>query len=285
MKRLRYIFKNLKSKKRLKIFGKFAKGIIYESENGTIAMPIQDITIGKKLGFKGQWDITEVNKIANKCNKKDNIYVIGTHVGTLLVPLTKHVKHIFGYEANADTFWFVNKNISLNNITNTTLFNFAVGDEEKQITFYKSKVNTGGSKIKPAKKSLRYIYDNPDEVSVPMIALDEHIKTNNLPEPSGFIIDIEGAEFAALKGMQHNLSKARFLYIEFVPHHLKNVANVHLKTFMELITPHFNVATFIKNDKTFLVQSQASEFFTFLNYLEKNNFSDDILFEKKQKLI
>ncbi len=52
-KKLKYFFRTLKSKKRKKIFGPNAKGIIYDSKNGYMALPISDITKGKNLGFKG----------------------------------------------------------------------------------------------------------------------------------------------------------------------------------------------------------------------------------------
>ena len=39
-------------------------------------------------------------------------------------------------------------------------------------------------------------------------------------------MDIEGSEYAALKGMPKAISNCRVLVVEFIPHHLKNVANI-----------------------------------------------------------
>ena len=279
-KKLKYFFRTLKSKKRKKIFGPNAKGIIYDSKNGYMALPISDITIGKNLGFKGHWNFNEIQKLLQQTTQDDVIYFIGTHVGTLLVPIAKKVKTVVGFEANEDTFWFIKANLCLNKISNATIFNKAVGDGAKKVTFYKNTVNTGGSKIKPIKDSILYNYDNPKQVEVDMVALDPFISEQSLTPPSGIIMDIEGAEYFALKGMQATLAKVRFLYVEFVPHHLQNVSNTSVEKFLKAITPHFSKAIFLKDNTQYDISSSEKELVKHLKTLEKNNVADDILFTK-----
>ena len=279
-KKLKYFFRTLKSKKRKKIFGPNAKGIIYDSKNGYMALPISDITIGKNLGFKGHWNFNEIQKLLQQTTQDDVIYFIGTHVGTLLVPIAKKVKTVVGFEASEDTFWFIKANLCLNKISNATIFNKAVGDGAKKVTFYKNTVNTGGSKIKPIKDSILYNYDNPKQVEVDMVALDPFIAEQSLTPPSGIIMDIEGAEYFALKGMQATLAKVRFLYVEFVPHHLQNVSNTSVEKFLKAITPHFSKAIFLKDNTQFDISSSEKELVKHLKTLEKNNVADDILFTK-----
>jgi FkbM family methyltransferase len=279
-KKLKYFFRTLKSKKRKKIFGPNAKGIIYDSKNGYMALPISDITIGKNLGFKGHWNFSDIQKLLQQTTQDDVIYFIGTHVGTLLVPIAKKVKTVVGFEANEDTFWFIKANLYLNKISNATIFNKAVGDGAKKVTFYKNTVNTGGSKIKPIKDSILYNYDNPKQVEIDMVALDPFIAEQSLTPPSGIIMDIEGAEYFALKGMQATLAKVRFLYVEFVPHHLQNVSNTSVEKFIKTITPHFSKAIFLKDNTQFDISSSEKELVKHLKTLEKNNVADDILFTK-----
>ena len=279
-KKLKYFFRTLKSKKRKKIFGPNAKGIIYDSKNGYMALPISDITIGKNLGFKGHWNFNEIQKLLQQTTQDDVIYFIGTHVGTLLVPIAKKVKTVVGFEANEDTFWFIKANLCLNKISNATIFNKAVGDGAKKVTFYKNTVNTGGSKIKPIKDSILYNYDNPKQVEVDMVALDPFISEQSLTLPSGIIMDIEGAEYFALKGMQATLAKVRFLYVEFVPHHLQNVSNTSVEKFLKTMTPHFSKAIFLKDNTQYDISSSEKELVKHLKTLEKNNVADDILFTK-----
>lgn len=279
-KKFKYFKKALKSKKRKKVLGPHTKGVIYDSANGIIAVPIEDIGVGRSLGFSGHWDIEEIEILSKYIKKDDVIYIIGTHVGTLLVPLAKKVKQIIGYEANEDTFWYVEMNLALNRLKNVELFNYAIGDQKKIVTFYQNTVNSGGSKIAPKTDDIMYNHDNPNKVDVQMIALDDHIAEKSLPNPTAMIMDIEGAEYYALQGMSKTLEALRFLYIEFVPHHLKNVSDVDNETFFKLIIPHFSKAIFVRSKKEIDFKDDSSALMTYINTLTQNNQADDILFFK-----
>lgn len=280
LKKLKYFLKNQKLKKRGKTFGPFAKGMIYETENGIIAMPHEDMMIGKHLGFKGSWNLPEIEILKKRIEPEDTIYIIGTHVGTLLIPLSKYCKSIVGYEANPNTFWFLSQNILLNNLKKITIFNFAVGNKKGKISFYKSKINTGGSKIKPVHDSFRYKFDNPEEVEVDMVSLDQHILENNLPSPDVVLMDIEGAEYVALQGMQKTLEKVRFLYMEYVPHHLKNVSGITNKELIKFIQPHFGTVISTKKHFETDIKESSKELFKFLDELDATGKSDDLIFLK-----
>ncbi|SHG44530.1 FkbM family methyltransferase [Winogradskyella jejuensis] len=279
-KAFKYFKKNLKSKKRKKLLGPHAKGIIYDSANGIIAVPIEDIGVGRSLGFEGSWDLEEINMLSEYLTKDDVVYVVGTHVGTLLIPISKQVKEVVGYEANEDTFWYIEMNLALNRIKNAQLFNNAVGNEKKIVTFYQNTVNSGGSKIAPKTDNIMYNHDNPNKVDVQMIALDEHIPENNLAKPTAMLMDIEGAEYYALQGMKNTIKDLRFLYVEYVPHHLKNISNVSNQEFLELITPHFTKATFARSKKVINYNDNPKELSDYLDELMKNNKADDIVFSK-----
>lgn len=51
-KRLKYSFLKLKSYLRRKLLGKYAIGVIYETKNGKILAPIDDLSVGKNLAIK-----------------------------------------------------------------------------------------------------------------------------------------------------------------------------------------------------------------------------------------
>jgi hypothetical protein len=55
-------------------------------------------------------------------------------------------------------------------------------------------------------------------------------------------MDIEGSEYFALQGMPRILSEAKFLMIEFLPCHLRDVAAVTVEQFVSLLSPHFSSA-------------------------------------------
>ncbi len=243
-------------------------------------MPIEDLAIGKPLGFEGRWDLDELDELLNLTSTDDIVYVVGTHVGTLLVPLAKKANKIIGYEANPTTYWHLETNIMLNHIENATIYNLAVGDSEKKIKFYQNTINTGGSKIKPLIESKLYNYDNPNEVKVNMIGLNKHIAEQQIDKPTCMIMDIEGSEYFALQGMKDVLTNLNYLYIEYIPHHLKNVSGVTNEDFMSLITPHFSSVKFIREGTSINISESSEGFISILNKMFKQEIGDDLLFIK-----
>ncbi|WP_031429278.1 hypothetical protein [Flavimarina sp. Hel_I_48] len=76
LRKIKYFFKNRKSIKRKTTLGPYARGIIYDTQNGIIAMPTEDISIGKALVFDGKWDIDKIEIISQLMNSEDVIYVV-----------------------------------------------------------------------------------------------------------------------------------------------------------------------------------------------------------------
>ena len=281
MSRFSYIKQTLFSALRKRVLGPFAQGVMYRTSNGLLAAPLEDVSVGKALGFKGGYDTGEINELQKLVNPDDTIYVVGTHIGALLIPLAAKCKVLVGYEANPDTYEYVRINAYLNGTRNVTLYNLAVGDSARKIEFYQNRSNSGGSKIKPLTDQYFYTYDSPKTIEVPMISLDEHIRSEQLPVPDGIVMDIEGAEFLALKGMQETLAKTRFLYIEFVPHHLENVSGATNDQFFALLLPHFSHVRFMRTHPgTIDVRSNPKEFQTVIDEYRKQGQSDDLLFIK-----
>ena len=114
-----------------------------------------------------------------------------------------------------------------------------------------------------------------------MINLDVHIRHEQLPAPSGIVMDIEGSEFLALKGMQETLTNVRFLYIEYVPHHLENVSGVTNDQFFAQLLPHFDHVRFMRSRPgTLDLKSNPLEFRSVIDEYYKHGHSDDLLFTK-----
>jgi len=97
--------------------------------------------------------------------------------------------------------------------------------------------NSGGSKRKPIKQDLGYIYDKPKMVLVQSVRLDDLLQGQIFDL---IFMDIEGSEYFALQGMQSILSRAGSLVIEFIPHHLANVASIVPRDLVSQIIPHFS---------------------------------------------
>lgn len=281
MSRFSYLKQRLFSSLRQRVLGPYAQGVMYRTANGLLAAPLEDVSVGKSLGFKGGYDTGEIRELQKWILPGDTIYVVGTHIGALLIPLAKRCREVVGYEANPDTYTYVRLNTHMNDAMNVRLYNLAVGDSARKIEFYQNRSNSGGSKIKPQTDQYFYTYDSPKTIQVPMISLDDHIRAEQLPSPNGIIMDIEGAEHLALKGMPQTLARARFLYIEYVPHHLQNVSGVTNDEFFALLLPHFDEVRFMRSRPGAInLKSNLQEFKTIMDGYFQAGQSDDLLFTK-----
>ena len=233
--RLHLGFKKIKSTRLRKKLGQNIKAVITKSENGLFAVDPEDLEVGQKLR-SGGFGIDEVKRLKSFINKDSKVLIVGTHIGALAIPLSKHCKEITAIEANPNTFELLEINLHLNHAKNITPLNIFANDSHEKVEFLLNTVNSGGSKRKPKKSSFLYDFDNPE-----IIELESHKLDDYLPEHDYdlVLLDIEGSEYFAMKGMEDILTNCKTLVVEFLPHHLKNVADIDVETFLSVLPGHF----------------------------------------------
>jgi FkbM family methyltransferase len=252
--------------------GPRAMGVIYDTEFGPMACAVGDRVIARTLGAKGVWDKKAVQHLCSLVDKNSTVLVIGAHIGTLLIPLSRHSKDVVAYEANANTFALLNLNLRMNRADNVVTYNLAAGDAHRWVQFLQNWVNTGGSKISPKTASYAFTYDGPSTVDVEMVSLDEHLggQTFDL-----IILDIEGAEVLALRGMQGILSRAKHLHMEYLPHLLDGVTGTTDEQLLDTLRPHFSSVRIQGTGETF----GGKDFLSVLQRLRATG-GDDLTFSR-----
>ena len=233
---LSFKIKYLKSNLRGVFLNKNVTALIVNTSQGIFAVDPKDIFVGRALLKSGEYGLDEVHRIVNLAGPLGKVLFVGTHLGAIAIPVSKSVAKVIAVEANPDTFKLLQYNKRLNDCHNLELLEMAAGEFNGEIDFLLSTANSGGSKRMPSVKKINYIYDRPKIVKVRLRVLDELLN-----EPFDLILmDIEGSEYFALKGMQSLLALAKILIVEFVPDHLRNVSSVSPNEFIQLIEPHFN---------------------------------------------
>ncbi len=260
------------SKARRRLIGENAVGILYESENGLILTEPGDYAIGKSLAVEGAFGSDILLEVDNLGLKEAAVCIVGAHVGTLVIPVARNARHVSAYEANPKTFKLLQMNLLLNGIENVTARNLAASDSFGKLDFYCNSVNSGGSKRKPLKDRYIYNYDHPSLIQVDAYPLDEI--DDNVYDL--IIMDIEGSEYFALKGMQRILSNARAMIIEYLPHHLDNVAGVSDKEFLSVFSIFFDSVKIIGKNEVY----KKNEFLLPLESLRESSGGSDLLFFK-----
>jgi FkbM family methyltransferase len=246
---------------------------VTRTDQGIFAYDPLDVYVGAVLAEHGRYQMNHLVDLERLVDGQSRILVLGTHIGAFFVPLARRCGEITGYEANPRAFEILRCNVLLNELKNATMHNLAMGETSGEIEFWASTVNSGGSKRSPSRPLRLYTFDAPAVLRVPMVAVDAHLENHRFDL---IIVDIEGSEYFALKGMPRTLEESRALFIEFLPHHLENVACVSNAQFLEPIRRRF---PYMRNpvDRQWVPISSA---LGILDDLRRSNTGADILFSK-----
>ena len=245
--RMNFFLKNRKSAKISRQLGDGVKSVIVESKNGTLAVDPRDLEVGLKLRNNGSYGLDEIARINELISTQSNVLVVGAHIGSLVIPIAKNCNKVVAIEANPNNFNLLKTNLHLNKTENVSIHNIAASSKQETIKFQINVVNSGGSKRLPKNNEYMYRYDNPEVIEVQAHSLDEYLDENNFDL---VLIDIEGSEYFAMQGMEKILSNCNTLIVEFLPHHLKNVADVTVEQFLSLIPKQFTKLTIPSKKET-----------------------------------
>ena len=158
--------------------------------------------------------------------KEGNIVIdMGANIGyfsLLAAKLVGKKGKVYSFEPEPRNFSYLNKNIELNKYTNVSAFQKAVSDKPGSVKLYICPYDTGHHTINQFEGIEKY---NPklsglkkDFVEVESIVLD-HFLSQQKQKIDVIKMDIEGAEFLALSGMDRIIKENNNLkmFIEFFP--------------------------------------------------------------------
>ena len=270
--RINFFLKRQKSKRIRKKLGKNVKYVIAHSENGIMATDPEDLEVGHQLRANGSFGMNEVERINQFVDKSSSVLIVGGHIGSLAIPISKSVNNCTVIEASPKNYDLLKMNILLNNCENISAYNLAASESKGKIQFQMNSVNSGGSKRLPINNKFMYRYDDPEVIEVESETLD------NLLEGKKFdliLLDIEGSEYFAMKGMPILLANCRTLIVEFLPHHLTNVAGITVEQFLENIPKQMKRLTIPSRNQTVPVEQAGP---TLQDMFDNNQGDDGLIF-------
>lgn len=238
------------------IFFHEAKGILVESADVKMIVDPFDNHISRQFLKAGSYNPQEINNLISFLKPTYKVLIVGSHIGSLVIPISKYVKTVDAIEANPRNFSLLESNVLLNKCKNIQCHHFAAAEKNGSIDFVLNVENSGGSKRAPINKALRYYYDAPKVQKVKSFALDKKFKQNF----DVVIMDIEGSEYFAIQGMQRILSHTKLFVFEFIPNHLKDVANTGVSEFLSHIPlSHFEFAKLPNKNKKIRINCLEDE--------------------------
>lgn len=234
---LRHSAQLKRRKTRLKSFGDFASGLFVETEQGSFVLNPADSYVARSLAQTGSYGKSEIKQASQYLNPESECVILGGHIGSIAIPLSKYCRKLHVFEPNPDTFKWLSFNVRLNQCQNIVLYNCAVNDTSSELVFIAHEFNSGASRRKPVHDFEPIPFEAGVEIRVPARVLDEVLPE---VEPDLIFMDIEGSEYFALKGAQKLLSRTKTLIMEFDSGHFKKVAGKTSKEVWDVFEPHFN---------------------------------------------
>lgn len=256
------------------LMGKHVAAILVRTPHGMIAIDPTDRGVGRQLLLHGRYAADETDRLLAHVSDTDDVLVVGAHVGALTLALARRARSVVAVEPNPRSFELLQVTVTLNGRDNCELHNVAASDRPGTLAMLISTANSGGSKRIPQNQKMAYSYDAPQRISVPAVRLDDILNQRKFRL---VVMDIEGSEVFALRGMPAILSSVATLAVEFLPHHLRDVSAVTVEQFLQPITPHFT--------KLFIPSKNLSigreEFLAVLTRMyERDEGDDGLLFSK-----
>lgn len=184
----------------------------------------KDDWITKEIKVQGDWE-PELNNLFDKfITKTSNVIDIGAFIGTHTIKMAHNAKHVYAFEANFNTFRLLQANLLINDISNVSTFNNAVGNDNKVVDKMwhpTIPINYGAMRIN---KNEHFINDFVN-VNINMIRLDDITLNENVD----FIkIDVEGCEEEVLQGGIELIKKCKPIII------IENWENKPYETLLQL---------------------------------------------------
>jgi FkbM family methyltransferase len=205
-------------------------GWVVKTGQGVFCVDPDDQFVSKSLLERGEYGRGEIENLGQLLTPASKVLLVGAHIGSLLVPISKKVASLVGVEANPKTFERLELNVLINQCRNVRLIHRAASDQEGSLEFVMNRLNSGASKRMPLVRNDIYFYDNPEVTRVPSARLDDL-----LPDEQFDLVfmDIEGSEVFAMRGMPRILSHAKFVVSEFYPFMVRDVAGAGVEDFLE----------------------------------------------------
>lgn len=148
--------------------------------------------------------------------KKNMVCIdIGSNIGYYALLESKLVGEggkVISIEPSPPNFKFLQKNVKLQNINNIETYNFACGDIDGFVKFSVSN-RSNWSRVVPENESKSINDEDLTVIDVPIKKLDTFLGEISLNKIDIIRMDIEGYEYAALKGMTQTIEKYRPLIV------------------------------------------------------------------------
>jgi len=193
--------------------------------------------------------------LMNQISEGSSVADIGANIGYYTLQFARKVGsrgHVYAFEPDPQNFFLLKKNIEVNGYKNVTPVQMAVSDVSGVIRLYLSSENKGDHRIFESDESR-------SSVEIQSTLLDDYFRGSE-NKIDLIKMDVQGAEYRALMGMQGVLSRnpGIVLVTEFWPYGLIQ-SNADPKAYLDLLLSHGFKLLEIREDGDVTKKVEAAE--------------------------
>lgn len=147
----------------------------------------------------------------NYVKLNDVVYDIGANIGFFTIIAAKLVGpggHVYAFEPISENINKLRHNININKFLNVTVFEKAVSKSSGKEKIFLTK-NSGGHTLSSGGVPKNKI----GEIMIDIVSIDEMVEDLKINPPDIVKIDVEGAEYNVIDGMNKTIKKFRPLFI------------------------------------------------------------------------
>ena len=177
---------------------------VFKNTKGLISMPsgVRLAVAPKSLDAYVSRSMAPGCVVTEMCQKtlySGNVFFdIGANIGSVSLAVAQAFEdqvHIYAFEPQATIAKCISISSALNGFNNVFVYQTLVGEYDGEADLFVGDVSTLAS--------LSYSEQVSKKVRCRMISIDHQIQLGALPPPNVIKIDVEGAEFCVLKGMEY----------------------------------------------------------------------------------
>jgi FkbM family methyltransferase len=184
--------------------GEYLKLIEKKILDFKMCLDTEDCGISKELIDHGIRERFSVNCIKSILKPDMNVLDLGANIGFYALIESKLVNHVYAIEPVKYNFNLLKKNIKLNNLTNISTYQVAIGGETKAGKIYTS-ARCNWATIVPEENrtpdyAQRWDKFKKGSENVPIFTLDDFMKEYQVENINLLRMDVEGAELEIISG-------------------------------------------------------------------------------------
>lgn len=220
-----------------------------------------DSSIGKSIIDEKKYEYHVTKSIINFLKPNMTFVDIGANIGyfsLLAAKITGTSGKVFSFEPSQFNCRLLYKNATLNNFDNIEIFPVAVADK-KQLVFYNENMGNGMISFGDTAQL------NNATTLLRTVTLDNILAEVN--KIDAIKLDIEGAEYLALRGAENLLKKHRpIIFSEVSPEALKNVSQVTTLEYLNfLINLQYNISVLKFNGTVVPCRTDTDKIMRYVN--------------------